>query len=184
VPVQAEGVYTLTAIQTDPSGAQASQSGGFVVPYSPEYGLAGTDRSFLEGLATRTGGKLISDPSDAFVHSLPSVGAPRPLWPLLMIALAILLVADVGVRRVRVSAIELKAGYSAIRRRLGYVDDLAGFGRWPSAASQSQRSDGAAPVTGLISATSGEAVTIRPRAPTVVTQSSRLLAAKQRASRR
>jgi uncharacterized membrane protein len=182
VPVQAEGVYTLTATQTDPAVGPVSQSGGFVVPYSPEYGMAGTDRPFLESLAARTGGKLVSDPGDAFVHSLPSVGAPRPLWPWLMLAMAILLVADVGVRRVRISAIELKAGVLAIRRRLGYVDDLSGLNR--PVRTVSQRPEVVVPVKGLISATKGDHAGTRPRAPVAVTQSSRLLAAKQRAARR
>src|SRR5207237_1066682 len=80
VPVQSDGVYTLTATQNDPTtGEQSVQSSGFVVPYSPEYGLTGTDQTFLENLARRTGGKLVSEPSEAFTHTLPSVGAPRPL---------------------------------------------------------------------------------------------------------
>ena len=124
VPVQSDGVYTLTATQTDPTtGEQAVQSSGFVVPYSPEYGLTGTNQTLLQVIARQTGGGLISDPNDAFAHTLPSVGAPQPLWPLLLLLAAILLVGDVGVRRVRISAPEIRAGYSAIRRRLGYVDE-------------------------------------------------------------
>src|SRR5579859_1609209 len=45
VPVQADGVYTLTATQTEDTGEQAVVSSGFVVPYSPEYGLTGTDQT-------------------------------------------------------------------------------------------------------------------------------------------
>jgi hypothetical protein len=181
--VQADGVYTLTATQTEASGAQASQSAGFVVPYSPEYGMAGTDRAFLESLARSTGGRLIGDPSEPFAHTLPSVGAPRPLWPWLMLALAILIVADVGVRRVRISALELRQGYSQIRRRLGYVDDPVSV-RQRSLQSMGQRLGAVSPATSLIGSTTGEQVPIRSRAPTAMTQSSRLLAAKQRASRR
>jgi hypothetical protein len=182
VPVQAEGVYTLTATQTDPTLGPISQSGGFVVPYSPEYGMAGTDRSFLESLAVRTGGKLVGDPAEAFVHSLPSVGAPRPLWPWLMVAIAVLLVADVGVRRVRISAIELKAGMIAIRRRLGYVDDVSGLNR--ATRTLASPPEIVVPVKSLISATKGDHAGKRPRAPAPATRSSRLLAAKQRAARR
>ena len=186
VPVQSDGVYTLTATQTEPTGEQASQSSGFVVPYSPEYGLTGTDQTLLDGLVRRTGGKVISDPIDAFAHTLPSVGAPRPLWPLLMILLAVLVVADVGVRRVRISAPELRAGYAAVRRRLGYVDDLADFGSRSSASIPSGRTDGAAAL-GLVSALGAGApvAAVRQRhEPVVSTQSGRLLAAKRRAARR
>jgi Ca-activated chloride channel homolog len=184
VPVESDGVYTLTATQTDPAtGEQSIQSGGFVVPYSPEYGLTGTDQTFLENLARRTGGKLISDPSEAFTHTLPSVGAPRPLWPLLMIALAILVVADVGVRRVRISVPELRAGYYALRRRLGYIDDPLAAGSRTSASTA--RSDDANRPIGLVSASRARGShAIRPRATAVGTHSGRLLDAKRRASRR
>src|SRR5205823_1763652 len=150
VPVEADGVYTLTATQIELTGDRSIQSGGFVVPYSPEYGLTGTDQNLLDSLARRTGGRLISDPNEAFTHTLPSVGAPRPLWPLLMIALAILVVADVGVRRVRVSVPELRAGYAALRRRFGYIDDPLSEGE--RIADATKRTDGADRPHGLISA--------------------------------
>jgi Ca-activated chloride channel homolog len=185
VPVQSDGVYTLTATQTESSGEQAVQSSGFVVPYSPEYGLTGTDQTLLEGLVRRTGGKIISDPTDAFAHTLPSVGAPRPLWPLLLLIMAVLLVADVGVRRVRISAPELRAGYGAIRRRLGYLDDQPVSGVRGAVSAPHARTD-AEPALGLVSAlgSHAQASAVRSRAPAVTTQSSRLLAAKRRASRR
>jgi Mg-chelatase subunit ChlD len=184
VPVEADGVYTLTATQIEPTGEQSIQSGGFVVPYSPEYGLTGTDQNQLESLARRTGGKLISDPSEAFTHTLPSVGAPRPLWPLMMVALAILVVADVGVRRVRISVPELRAGYAALRRRLGYIDDpLAASAR--IAASTARRLDDADHPIGLVSAAGAHGpLAVRPRGSAIGTHSGRLLAAKRRAARR
>ena len=54
----------------------ANQSGGFVVPYSPEYRAGGTDENFLDALSKRTGGRLIHDPDQAFVHDLPAVEHP------------------------------------------------------------------------------------------------------------
>jgi Mg-chelatase subunit ChlD len=185
VPVQSDGVYTLTATQTESTGEQAVQSSGFVVPYSPEYGLTGTDQTLLESLVRRTGGKILSDPTDAFAHTLPSVGAPRPLWPLLLLLMAVLLVADVGVRRVRISAPELRAGYGALRRRLGYLDDQPAFAsRGPLSAAHARAES--EPAMGLVSALGAHtpAATVRQRAPAVTTQSSRLLAAKRRAARR
>ena len=184
VPVQADGVYTLTATQTDANGEQANISSGFVVPYSPEYGVSGTDQNLLDTLARSTGGRSISDPADAFVHSLPSVGAPRPLWPLLMVLAVILLVADVGVRRVRISAPEVRAGYLAVRKRLGYVDEapttLGRAARSPVGLAESP----VAPV-GLVSTSShAPPGAVRNREPVPATQSGRLLAAKRRAARR
>ena len=117
-PVQDDGVYQLEVQQTDPtSNAVATQSGGFVVPYSPEFKAAGTDRDSLAALASRTGGSIIADPAQAFAHDLPSVGAPQALWPYLLALAAALLVLDVGVRRVRFSARDAEWIYRAIRRR-------------------------------------------------------------------
>jgi Mg-chelatase subunit ChlD/uncharacterized membrane protein len=184
VPVQSDGVYTLTATQTDPTtGEQAVQSSGFVVPYSPEYGLTATDQTLLQTIARHTGGGLISDPSDAFAHTLPSVGAPQPLWPLLLLLTAILLVGDVGVRRVRISAPEIRAGYAAIRRRLGYVDERPSTATRPFIAPMPRGVETATPV-GLVSGLATHARGGSARAPTATTQSGRLLAAKRRASRR
>ncbi len=187
VPVQSDGVYTLTATQTEASGAQVTRSGGFVVPYSPEYALTSTNQSQLDAIARRTGGRLISDPGDAFAHTLPSVGAPRPLWPPLLMVVALLVVADVGVRRVRISAPEFRAGYHALRRRLGYTDDEAGFLRREPVPVDPRRKANTPQVVNPMTAPELLAVRCadgaRQRsAPT--TQSSRLLAAKRRVARR
>jgi hypothetical protein len=185
VPVQSDGVYTLTATQTDPNtGEQAVQSSGFVVPYSPEYGLTSTDQSLLQTIARHTGGGLITDPNDAFAHTLPSVGAPQPLWPLLLLLTAVLLVADVGVRRVRLSGPEIRAGYAAIRRKLGYVDERSGKTARTFIAPV-QRGVEPVPTIGLVNdPAAARGAGGRKGAPPAPTQSGRLLAAKRRASRR
>ena len=99
--------------------------------------------------------------------------------------MSVLLVADVGVRRVRISAPELRAGYGAIRRRLGYLDDQPVSGVRGAVSAPHARTD-AEPALGLVSAlgSHAQASAVRSRAPAVTTQSSRLLAAKRRASRR
>jgi hypothetical protein len=150
--------------------------------------VLGSNEGLLDRLARRTGGRLISDPAQAFVHDLPSVAAPRPLWPILMVAGALLFVLDVAVRRLRITAPELRAGYYAVRRRLGYVD--------------SPRSLAGAHLADL--AHVGVTTTVMPRglvareaigrlrqsssssspAPRPDSRTSRLLAAKQRAARR
>jgi hypothetical protein len=178
VPVEDDGVYVLQVTQTEQGGGVATQSGGFVVPYSPEYRVGGVDDHFLETLARRTGGRLIHDPDQAFIHDLPAVGAPRPLWPLLVIAAALLFVADVGVRRVRITGLELHAAYYAARRRLGYVDDPIGV-RKPAAP---RPAPGAATPKLVGPAANAEPTT--PPAAAEPSRSSRLLAAKQRAARR
>jgi Mg-chelatase subunit ChlD len=177
VPVEDDGVYVLQVAQTEPEGGVANVSGGFVVPYSPEYRVGGVDDRFLEALARRTGGRLIHDPDQAFVHDLPAVGAPRPLWPLLLVAAALLFVADVGVRRVRVTGLELRTAYYAARRRLGYVDDPAGV----RTATPRPAPNAATPK--LVGPAANAEPSTQPQA-SEPSRSSRLLAARQRAARR
>jgi len=186
VPVADDGMYALNVSQTNPDGSTANQSSGFVVPYSPEYRVLGSNEGLLDRLARRTGGRLISDPAQAFVHDLPSVAAPRPLWPALMVTGALLFVLDVAVRRLRITAPELRAGYYAVRRRLGYVDSPRAL-REPHASNLAP-ADAARMLSarGLVNTEGGR----RPRhtsaapVPGPDSRTSRLLAAKQRAARR
>jgi Putative glutamine amidotransferase len=176
-PVEDDGIYSLQVAQTESDGTIVNQSSGFVVPYSPEYRAAGTDENFLDDLARRTGGRLIHDPEQALIHDLPAVGAPRQLWPYLLALLALLFVADVGVRRVRITGPEMRAAYYKVRKRLGYVDEPLGGAR---PASQP------APATyGLVS-TAANATRAPNETPVAAapTRQGRLLAAKHRAARR
>ena len=100
-----------------------------------------------------------------------------------MVIIAVLLVADVGVRRVRISAPELRAGYGALRRRLGYIDERPGLATRPFVLA-SPRRDGPVPTVGLVTALHPTVGGVRSRTPAGTTQSGRLLAAKRRASRR
>lgn len=178
--VQDDGIYSLQVTQTDTDGSIANSSSGFVVPYSPEYRAAGVDETVLDALAKRTGGRTIRDPESAFVHDLPAVGAPRPLWPYLLALAALVFVVDVGVRRVRITGPEIRAAYAAVRRRLGYVDTP------PAAATPPRQIPiGAAAPVGLDShRTRDRGAPREPAQPVTVTRQGRLLAAKQRASRR
>jgi Mg-chelatase subunit ChlD len=174
-PVEDDGIYSLQVRQTEADGSIANQSSGFVVPYSPEYSAGGTDENFLESLAKRTGGRLIHDPEQAFIHDLPAVGAPRQLWPYLLALVAMLFVADVGVRRVRITGPEMRAAYYKIRRRLGYVDS-------PTLATRPVMIQ-STPNFGLVSTARSRAT---PEIPMSIapTRQGRLLAAKHRAARR
>ncbi len=178
VPVQDDGVYTLQVAQTDASGSVANQSGGFVVPYSPEYRTTGTDRQFLEDLTRRTGGRVVREPAEALVHDLPSVGAPRPLWPLLLVLAALAFVVDVGIRRVRVTGPEMRAAYFAVRRRLGIADDPGQV-----RAMQPGRAPRPTVAPGLIGPVAAP-TPAHPAAAAAAVRPNRLLAAKQRAARR
>ena len=185
VPVADDGIYALNVSQTNPDGSVANQSSGFVVPYSPEYRVLGSNEGLLDRLAKRTGGRLITDPAQAFVHDLPSVAAPRPLWPALMVASALLFVLDVAVRRLRITAPELRAGYYAVRRRLGYVDSPRSLAGAQIADLAHGRATDMMVPRGLVAreAMARLRQSSAP-APRPDSRTSRLLAAKQRAARR
>src|SRR5262249_45550138 len=174
-PVEDDGIYSLQVRQTEADGSIANQSSGFVVPYSPEYSAGGTDENFLESLAKRTGGRLIHDPEQAFIHDLPAVGAPRQLWPYLLALVAMLFVADVGVRRVRITGPEMRAAYYKIRRRLG-------SGGSPAPATRPVMIQ-STPNFGLVSTARSRAT---PELPMSIapTRQGRLHAANRRAARR
>jgi hypothetical protein len=102
----------------------------------------------------------------------------------LLSLVALLLVADVGVRRVRLSGTEIRAGYATLRRKLGYVDDREG-NRARSFIAPVARGAGTVPTVGLVSrSASARNAGDSQGAPPGPTQSGRLLAAKRRASRR
>ena len=117
-----EGVYTLEVTENESDGTRSTQSSGFVVPYSPEYRELDTNSMLLDALASDTGGRSIVTVDDALRHDLPAAGAPRPIWPDLLAIAILTFVADIAVRRLRLSGFEVRRGYAGVRRRLGYVD--------------------------------------------------------------
>ncbi len=176
VPVGADGVYTLQVTEDEAGGGQSTQSSGFVVPYSPEYRDLGTNDAALQTLASATGGSAIQSAGDALQHDLPSVGAPRPVWPWLLALLAIVLVADVGVRRLRFSAFEVRSGYHAVRKRFGYVDETP-------TRSKIHTQRPVFPSVPLVASRPGSQVA-RPPTAVSTSKASQLLAAKRRATKR
>jgi Mg-chelatase subunit ChlD/uncharacterized membrane protein len=171
LPATSEGVYTLQVTETDSDGSQASQSSGFVVPYSPEYRDLGTNTDGLAALASATGGRDLQSADQAIAHDLPAVGAPRTIWPALMALMALLLVLDIAVRRLRLSVFEVRSGYQAVRQRLGYRDEE----RAPSRRTPS------APSVPLVLTTRHIAP---PTHAPAASRSQQLLAAKRRAAKR
>jgi Ca-activated chloride channel family protein len=79
-----------------------------VEAYPEEYRLKPVDRTFLEALATQTGGKLAPEPRDVFAPQGEAATVPRPLWPWFAGAALVLYLLDLLVRRL-----------PGLRRRLG-----------------------------------------------------------------
>jgi Mg-chelatase subunit ChlD/uncharacterized membrane protein len=176
LPVASDGVYRLQVTENESDGTQASQSSGFVVPYSPEYRDLATNDVLLGSLAASTDGHPIQSADQAFAHDLPAVGAPRPIWPALMALLALVLVADVAVRRLRLSSFGARAGYLEVRKRLGYIDE-----RPPSMVRPAPPQIHAVP---LVSAGARAHTARSAPIPTAAPRSQQLLAAKRRAAKR
>ena len=93
------GPYGVRLIATDGGHVVAAISGGFTVPYSPEYRYLGTDRGFLAQLAARGGGTMLADAAAAAAVALPPSSVVVPLAAGLLGAALVLLIADIALRR-------------------------------------------------------------------------------------
>jgi len=97
------GAYLLRLLARDADGQLVSSATrGFVVSYSPEYAANRSEPTLPADLASLGGGKMLAaaDAAAVFEHTLPPVRGSRPLWRWLLMAFALLLPLDVGVRRV------------------------------------------------------------------------------------
>jgi uncharacterized membrane protein len=75
-----------------------------VQPYSPEYRTPASGSSLLPELARLGGGAVIADPAEVFRRPEVARRVPEPLWPPLLIAALLLLLFDVALRRLDLSA--------------------------------------------------------------------------------
>lgn len=93
------GVYLvrLGANQGDQSLGQITL--GLVAPYSPEYKATGVDTGLLNAISQVTGGGVLIEPAQAFLHNLPSIAQAREIWQTLLLIAALLFPVDVALRR-------------------------------------------------------------------------------------
>lgn len=110
-----EGVYLAQVTAEDEAGLPAAgQTIGLVMPYSPEYAAPGVDPYLLADLGRATAGHLLTEPAQAFAHTLPAGHQSRPIWPTLLLAAALLFPVDVAVRRLQIGRRE----WAELRGRL------------------------------------------------------------------
>ncbi len=76
-----------------------------VQPYSPEYRTPASGSSLLPELARLGNGTVIADPAEVFRRPDVARRVPQPLWPPLLIAALLLLLLDVALRRMDLSAL-------------------------------------------------------------------------------
>lgn len=118
IPLSQPGVYLvrLGVNQDDQSLGQLTL--GMVLPYSPEYRLAGADVGLLSELARVTGGEQLLEPVNAFLHDLPAAEFAREIWRPLLLLAALLFPLDVALRRVLFGPRELQRARVWLRARL------------------------------------------------------------------
>lgn len=118
VDVSNPGTYLVRVGVNEGDQSLGQQTLGLVVPYSPEYRMAGTDRAFLEELARITGGRELSEAVSAFIHNLPAADFAREIWRPLLLLVALLFPLDVAVRRVMLSSADYYKAVGWISERL------------------------------------------------------------------
>jgi Ca-activated chloride channel homolog len=93
------GIYYLHLSEMDGENTTGTFKTGIVVPYSQEYDFDEENLALLEQVAKAGGGKVLSDPDEAFNNNLPKqYREQRIFYPLLLIALLLFLL-DVAARR-------------------------------------------------------------------------------------
>lgn len=92
---------------TDNPNVNLTQTVGAVAAYSPEYKQLGSNEALLKDIAGLTGGKVLTDPAQAFRDDLRSTTHQQELWPWLMLLAILLFPLDIAVRRIRLSPQDL-----------------------------------------------------------------------------
>jgi Ca-activated chloride channel family protein len=96
-----EGDYWMIIVQNPPDRPPIQLTHGLAVGYPDELRLRPVDQPMLEALASATGGRFDPAPSTVLVPSELTVPRDRALWPYVLVAAAVLFVADVALRRIQ-----------------------------------------------------------------------------------
>ncbi|HXH84463.1 MAG TPA: VWA domain-containing protein [Candidatus Tectomicrobia bacterium] len=99
-PAPDEGVYLVGMAQRKNDRVVGSQLAGLVVPYAQELRDLGVDETLLRELAELTGGGGVEDPKDVFLRGRRQSRIAVEIWSWLVGLVAVLMVADVALRRV------------------------------------------------------------------------------------
>ncbi len=117
-PIQAQqqGAYLIRVDALSPGGQETITTvQGWVFTYSPEYRNLGSDPDELVRVVAQVNGRITSgEPSEAFAHTLPAPADRRPIWPWLLLAAALLLPWDIGVRRLAIGGADIRRGLERV----------------------------------------------------------------------
>jgi hypothetical protein len=94
------GTYHLNLTQKSGATITNQQSRGLVVNYDDELRIRPTDEKLLESIAQVSGGQFKPDPAAVFAEDERTASRAVPLWPWLVIAAALIFLADVALRRI------------------------------------------------------------------------------------
>jgi hypothetical protein len=78
----------------------SQQSRGLVVGYEDEYRLLPTNEDLLRSIARVSGGTYRPEPDAVFADLGRTAARATPLWPYLVMAAALIFLADVALRRI------------------------------------------------------------------------------------
>ncbi|MEK7277142.1 MAG: glutamine amidotransferase, partial [Chloroflexota bacterium] len=115
------GAYLIRVAGPEGANTSVGETSGWVLSYSPEYKTLEADPDALARLAALADGRLISEPPDAFDHSLIARRVTRPTWPFLLTLAVLLLPFDIAVRRLTVSRYDIQRAMTRLRE---YADNL------------------------------------------------------------
>ncbi len=115
VPLWGQGRYQ-TIVHAVGDGRKETVTGGFIVPYSPEYLRFRSNPIALEEIRARTDGEELkaSTPAEAVFGRRDPKESSNPIFDWFLIGLAILVPVDVAMRRIQISP---KAIFAALRRK-------------------------------------------------------------------
>jgi uncharacterized membrane protein len=96
------GAYLIQVTWKGDGGSrQLTATSGMIIPYSPEFNTVGTDMQFLKRLAQAGNGSVLNpnDTGAAFTQNLVPLSAALPITFFLLALAALLLPADIALRR-------------------------------------------------------------------------------------
>lgn len=177
-----DGAYLVQASQDEASGSVATQTGGLVVPYSPEYRALGVNRALLEEVARRTGGTELKAPAAAFapIATISPAHQDRHLWPWLVALAGLLFVLDIAVRRLRLEQLAQSRLWQRVRQPITGREAL----RMGPTSTHLRHSRQVGPYAGAAVVRAAILADEPAAHATPVASAGRLLAAKQRARMR
>lgn len=99
-PIPKSGTYHIQMSQQGKNAQVMQQTRGLVVNYDDELRIRPTDEKLLQSLSQVSGGTFRPEPESVFAPDERTASKAVPLWPWLVVAAALIFLADVALRRI------------------------------------------------------------------------------------